>query len=712
MNTPEQNQEDHNIDNVNETQNAVDFDGGAFTITYLATNPDGFEVETRNLLSRRQEHGASPYTPEEAARLSKAVRGELRFQGVDKVKEARAALRVAEAEGQETTDLSEKFEAARQNYVKGMIGKVGIRNAGVRGNVLSLDVKSVPFPVYAQFSRPEDSNEILDDSSLSGVAMAVRTSDGRLIIQHRGVAKQPLDSNKFGRGNEVYADIPGASVAGMLDAKAETADRPAGKPDPIDTDFVKAAILKEGDEELGAKPSDFSRLKIVGLAHDNIKVHDEFLILTDSKLTSSQMKEQSRQANRNRTLGDADFEEKFLDIEASPKAIETLLCDVKCPLPPTHSALMVACGYAMVLERDGVNAADAWKQGVETRVADNYKAMDAIVANFYERHPEALEKVPERYWSKAAPERDPNGYSPMFTPEEQGLPSFEDEMVRTGLVPETRQTVSEAYIFDVDGPLSDPKEHKVIEKELLTIISDRLEQGLPVGLNTGRDTKWVMDNLISDLLPHLKNKSDLVNLMIIGEFGATWTTFDEEGTAHDHQSEQLSVPAEFKGTLKSLVEEKYGDTMFFDERPTMCSVVMKQGGSIEDFDRQRLELAAEIDEIIKDKPELVNIRVGQTTIATDINIKYAGKDVGVDRFEQWLKDRNIKPDRYFAFGDSASDIDMAEELDRTGKKAVFVFVGSEPMVAKPNRGYALINAPGFSAATLKTLKSVELYSIF
>jgi hydroxymethylpyrimidine pyrophosphatase-like HAD family hydrolase len=717
MTTPENGHPQGNRPDNPEHTGHVDFDAGAFTIPFLAADPEGFVVATDHQLTRREPDapGDAPLlSAPQQERLRHAMQDEIRFQGGEKVSAARAALRGAQEQAEEqgvATDpdelgrLAHDFDQARQQYVRGMAGKVGLRNVTADGGTLTTDVKFVSFPVYTELSRPENSSEILDLSSLAGVAMAVRTTDDRLVIQHRAVAKQRLDGDSLSRGNRIYPDIPGASVAGMLDATVDSADRPAGAPDAVDTDAVRAAILKESFEELGTGLHDYAKLRVVGLAHDNIAPHDEFLLLTDARITAAQLREQSRSARRNQNLGDADFEEKFIDIEASPEAIETLLTDVKCPLPPTHAALMVASGYSMMLER-GVDEAEAWKARLEQAVRENYRQIDGMVAGFYQRQPEALERVPERYWDKPVPPRNPHGYSSDYTPEEQGLPNFDDEMVRTGLMPETRRVVPEAWLFDVDGPLTDPKEHKVTEPELLDIVARKLEAGEPVGLNTGREVEWVMERFVGALTERLNEPAALKNMIIIGEMGGTWAVFDADGQPHFNQSQQLSIPEALNDAIKQLVEQEYGDAMTFaDERRTMASVIMREGYDLKDFDRLRLELGVKLHELVEESGQADRLHIGQTTIATDIQVKHAGKDLGADRFLEWLSVRGIRPEHVTTFGDSASDIEMAEELNRRGRDTTFVFVGENPVAPTHPGAYPVIHEPGFSSATLKVLKS-------
>src|SRR5882762_1145606 len=123
-------------------------------------------------------------------------------------------------------------------------------------------------------------------------------------------------------------------------------------------------------------------LRIVGVAQDNVKIHDELLLLAGTKLNTADIRRKSRESNRNRKLGEADFEEKFVDIPATPQAVETLLTDVKCPLPPTHYAAMVAAGYSLVLQESGAEAAEQWKRDLEPKMKANIDAMNQIVTNY------------------------------------------------------------------------------------------------------------------------------------------------------------------------------------------------------------------------------------------------------------------------------------------------------------------------------------------
>ncbi len=684
-----------------------EFNAGSVVISHFSPSPEGFEIQTDESIRRKAPDVQLGLTAEQKLRLKAGMQREMQFNAVGEVRDARTALREARergADAEEIAQLSSAYEEQRQRYTKGMVGKVGIREVRQEGNTLVVKPKFVSFPVYNEFSRPSDSPEILDLSAVVGEAMIVRTADGRIVIQHRAIEKQRLDEDKPTRGNASYTDIPGASVAGMVDPTLQSPDRLKGTPDPVTTESIKAGILKEAGEELGLGPEHLDKMRIVGVAHDKIKIHDEILLLADSNLTASQIRETSRTSKRNKNLGDIDFEEKFIDIPGTPKAIETLLTEVRCPLPPTHAAALVAAGYSLVLQEQGLEEANKWRTRLETGIRDNYREMDRMVATYYDKHPEALTQVPERFWGKNIPGRNPNGYTPAYGAGEQGLDEFDDAMVETGLMPETRRVVPEADLFDVDGVLTDPAEKRVPDEVLTTLIS-KLESGSPVGLNTGRSIAWLEERLIRPLLDRVTDKSILTNFVAIGEKGGTWLTFNADGEAHHGKAKGLPVlPADLKDRVQQLVQDQYADSMFYDaSKETMVTIEMHDGYDRNEFHRRQEVLVEDLATILADYPETSSYRTDPTNIATDVESPYVGKALGADRFLQFLKDRNIKPQQFKTYGDSTSDMEMADELERRKKQVEMVYVGDRQKLGEPSKDYPVTYVPGFVQGTLSYL---------
>ena len=409
-------------------QKKPEFDGGSFTIEYLSSSPNGFEVITDK--SGRRRDNVTPLTrtplplnPEQREQLRIAMADQMKFAHGDKAKLALDRLREAQEKGETTKQLYEDYEKKRTIYSERSVGIIGLRNIRQQDNTLIVDIKPGDFITYKEFSRPESSTELLEMAVISGTSMVLVTKDERLIVQLRSPR------------NKLHADVPAASAAGYLDgkfyrsSKAGSATQERGTFRSIDTDFVKQNIIKEANEELGLDKEDFSNLTIVGLIREKVQIHDGFLLLATSTLSAEELREKSRNANMNIKPSDEEFYEKFVDIPATPDAILTLLTEVKCPVPPDHIALFVIVGYSMILKEQGLEQANKWKDQMEISVRKNYLEINQLVERYYQDHPNELNNVPQ-----GKPPRNPHGYEPAYLPQEQGLPDVVSELQRVGLI--------------------------------------------------------------------------------------------------------------------------------------------------------------------------------------------------------------------------------------------------------------------------------------
>lgn len=275
--------------------------------------------------------------------------------------------------------------------------------------------------------------------------MALITADNRLLVTHR--------SSK----NDPYGDMPGASVAGYIDAQF---DRKTRTIKPLTTQDVKDNIVREMEEELGLERNDLTQLSLDGLVLEKSQVHHEFVFSGNLSLTSDEVKQKSI---RERNMHPEEFEERFVDIEASPEAIFDLLTKLDCPIPPTHTAVFAATGYRLVLERDGLAKAQEYKSVLEEGVRKNSLRIDSLVENFYQQNPDVLSEPSPRQEAKIQiamndfenknpnttdeaknqfresllrnlPPRKINGYNAFYLPSEQGLPDFNTALRNVGLV--------------------------------------------------------------------------------------------------------------------------------------------------------------------------------------------------------------------------------------------------------------------------------------
>jgi len=431
----------------------TEFDAGFVTISHLSSDPRGFTIEPGESLHRRDHTNSGlALSEEQRAKLRAGMASEVGFilprdlpedkkelvQQYFSTIDMLSKLKTAGARRDEDKEYTALL--ARQQLLQAEVRpilhelnlterlglKIGIRNIKQDRNTLTIDTRPISFPLYNVAAGPENSSETLDLSAITGTAAILMTADNKIILQHRSGKNSP------------YGDMPGASIAGMLDGKMrERTDgsENIGILEPLTTQTVAQSSLTEADQEIGIKETDLSELRIVGTARDHVQEHDAFLLLAKTELTSKEVAEKATNAPRSRTArkldehGDFHFEENFITIDATPEAIETLLTQVKCPLPPTHAAAFVAAGYSMLMEQKGLEAAKQWMDRLQIGIKKNYQEMNEIVTQYYKDFPSELgNNKPKK------PTRNPNGYQPYYTPQEQGLPPLDPELLRTGLL--------------------------------------------------------------------------------------------------------------------------------------------------------------------------------------------------------------------------------------------------------------------------------------
>jgi hydroxymethylpyrimidine pyrophosphatase-like HAD family hydrolase len=635
-----------------EPQEPVEFKTDTFEIHFLPTSTSGLEVKTRNSLMRHAPNTPLPF----ASNIARERRREAR------------RFRVGEA----------------------FAPKVGVRNPHLEGNDLIIDTMPVTFPTYKAMSDSETSREQREISNPAATALILLTteSDGsrKFIIQHRSPK------------NFFYGDVPGASVAGYFDGQLDGAVL-----NPIDTNSVKDNGTKEMWEEVGLRTIDIADLRITGFASDKVRVHDEFLLMATTKLSAQDTLFRAGAGDH------FNFIEQTITIDATIENVETLLTQIKCPLPPTHIAAFVATGYSMVLEQQGKDAANTWKKRMEEEVNRNYREINGMVKKYYEDHPDELQNIPN-----GKPPRNPNGYEPAYTPSQQGLPDMESELERLGLASKELETeVEDVYMYDVDGVLTDPNE-KLFDREVMEHIAQRLNKGLPVILNTGRSVSWVQSVIVARLhyAHNVVDKKAWQNLFIIGEKGGTWLGFNEDGYMPPVPSRDgsIAIPDEIQQLAKDLVEDEFSDTMFYDPtKLTMISVEQRDGFTETDHNERfvpaQKQFAERLRELITETGLGEEFRVDATTIATDIEHIVVGKDFAAQRAVAWLKQRRIKAKKIVTFGDSRSDFAMAEKLHELGINVEHVHVGNPNNVPENPEYPVTVTSGKFNLGTREFLQS-------
>lgn len=237
--------------------------------------------------------------------------------------------------------------------------------------------------------------------------------------------------------------------------------------------------------------------------------------------------------------------------------------------------------------------------------------------------------------------------------------------------------IQHAWLFDVDGVITDPQAKQVTNPEIIKVISHLLEKNEPVSLITGRSIAW-LENRVLHLIE--QSQQNLSNFFVSAEKGGVFGSYDDSHKLRLEIDKNLEVPKPVKVQIEKLIKQKFPKIIFFDPKKTMASVEMIDGISTEEFKKVQPKLDRLIAEILKKYKLDKKFRIDSVRISTDIENVIAGKNLGARRFLDWLNQKNIKVKKFYAFGDSVSDAEMARELHEDSQDVTFVFVGGREMI--------------------------------
>jgi hydroxymethylpyrimidine pyrophosphatase-like HAD family hydrolase len=270
---------------------------------------------------------------------------------------------------------------------------------------------------------------------------------------------------------------------------------------------------------------------------------------------------------------------------------------------------------------------------------------------------------------------------------------------------------TKAFLFDVDGVVTDPLEKKVLYPEILSSIIKILKNGGPVGLNTGRSTSWVTDRVLNPMLQLIDDLGILKNFIVIGEYGGTWIEFDSSGKKVVGENSDISIPKDLSAAVIELVKTEFSESMFFDDsKKTMISIEMADGFDLEKFSKLQQQLVVKLKNLLNDFKLQDQFKIDVTTIATDIESYSVGKGLGADQFLRFLQKRQLKPTNYLTFGDSIADFAMADRLHELGEKVEFIYVGDDQNLVHEEKDYPVHILGGFSQGTEQFLRNLEIRS--
>lgn len=279
---------------------------------------------------------------------------------------------------------------------------------------------------------------------------------------------------------------------------------------------------------------------------------------------------------------------------------------------------------------------------------------------------------------------------------------------RKDLNREREISVQTAYLFDVDGVITDPEKKEITEAEIINFIDEYLERGNIVAFNTGRSTNWVIENVFPHMRKLSKGKNHFENFFIVGEKGGSWAEY-KDGKWEHFRDEKLCVPEEIKKLLLETAEKSpYGEIGGdLDPKESMFSWEMHKGIEIKDFQEKRKPLVEKYKDLLHEKGLDEKFRVDPTTIAIDVEHKSSGKHLGAKRIIDWIKSKNLKPNHYITAGDSPSDADMADEIYSQGLSVEFWYVNPSNPLKNEKKYPVIVSKNIYTKGTLEIMKKAE-----
>jgi len=374
------------------------------------------------------------------------------------------------------------FAQAKKRMKKFTFNKVsGLFSQVQKGNVLILETGIAKFPVLTKSTKPLENNSPFPLATASILLTKEHDGNSFIVLQIRSTH------------NKIYSQITG-TMGGYVEIPP--------KKTRLTFDYLIKENFREAEEEMGFKESDIENLHLIATATDCIKPHKELIMLGLLQLTKDQVLQ--------RVVKIKNSEEKsLLFVDAKAETIETLVTQSHTPLPPTHGVAFIAVGYYLVLQNKGMIQAESWKERVLGLAQKNYQTINSFVAK----------KAKGKKYNHRL-----SSYNPLLPPTQQGLPQARIDLQRIELI---ARTVNLAWIFDVDGTISNPQEKKITEPDIIHTMLGKLKAGQPVAVISGRDLEWIIQNVVRPIEEYgLKHNSDLLhNLFVSGEFGNTSLTY-------------------------------------------------------------------------------------------------------------------------------------------------------------------------------------------
>src|SRR5205807_2266572 len=146
-----------------------------------------------------------------------------------------------------------------------------------------------------------------------------------------------------------------------------------------------------------------------------------------------------------------------------------------------------------------------------------------------------------------------------------------------------------------------------------------------------------------------------------------------------------------------------------EEKEAMISPQFKPGADFVQYKADQERLVDELQAMLQRYGLADQFKVDPTRIATDVEDKRLGKALGSQQVLAWLKEQGLQPEYFITFGDSKSDVGMAEEIYRHGFPVELVFVGGKEQLQSIQLPFLITFTQAFcEKGTVEYLKNKHL----
>jgi hypothetical protein len=234
-------------------------------------------------------------------------------------------------------------------------------------------------------------------------------------------------------------------------------------------------------------------------------------------------------------------------------------------------------------------------------------------------------------------------------------------------------------LLDVDGPIASPVTRTIATPSIITDLITLAGANVPIAFITGRSAAFIRDEVVVPL--RAAGLPESMRMYGVCEKGAVWFPITAAGIGDIVVDETVALPAAAVDAIRSLVADRFSDTMFFDEtKQAMVSVEQRTDAdnaaykaAAADFNEAAFSALVGLglgirfgDRVAPDAAGDVPFRIDPTIISTDIESVTLDKNHGAERALAFFSESGPLPLVWRSVGDSRSDYLMADHLHAAG----------------------------------------------